>query len=126
MSYVHAILTSDIFMAGLVAAFFAAIAALPTFLVRFWKLLGRRLSAADIELLTKIATASVTAVEQQMKKAENQEKLATALDQARKSLATYGVKVSDEQLRNAIESAWFLAKSNMTLPPPPVEPITNP
>lgn len=121
MSYIHAIITSDIFMAGLVAAFFAATAAIPTVLVRVWKLLGRRLSAADIELLTKIATASVTAVEQQLKTAEGQEKLAKALDLAQKQLAVYSVKVSDEQLRAALESAWFLAKSKLTLPPPPEE-----
>lgn len=102
----------------------AALLALPPLVVRLFKTLGHEKTAAQLEVLRQIATASVAAVEQMNKKTgvSSEEKLAAALDLATTQLKAYGMTVSPEQLRAAIEAAVMLTKVGLQLPPPPADP----
>lgn len=101
-----------------------AILALPPLLVRLFKTMGHEKTAAQLEVLRQIATASVAAVEQMNKKsgATSEEKLQAALELATTQLTAYGMTVSPEQLRAAIEAAVLLTKVGLQLPPPPADP----
>lgn len=66
-----------------------------------------KLSADELATLQRIATIAVTAAEQMGAGKTGEEKLALALDFASKQLAIYGIKVTPEQLRAAIEAAVY-------------------
>lgn len=116
MDFLKLILTSDPFIAAVVAAIFAAVGAIAK---RVWDLLGRRVSAADLEVMRQIAERSVIAVEQTMKTAEGQAKLDAAMELASKQLLAYRIRVDHDQLKAAVEASVALAKVKLQLPPPP-------
>lgn len=119
MEFLRAVIGSEAFTAAFVAALFSVAAAIPTIAIRLWKWLGKRLSAADLELLRAITTNAVLAVEQTMTgKAPSEAKFAKAYELASTQLAAYGVKVKPEQLRAAIEAAVALNAAKLTLPDP--------
>lgn len=109
-----------------IAGLITAIAALPPVIVRFFQFLGKKKSAADLELLRQVATTSVQAIAQTLKTAENEKKLAAAMELASTQLLAYGVRVDHSQLRAAIEAAYLLAKSSLQLPPPPPDGTSEP
>lgn len=128
MEFLKAVVTSDVFMAGLVAAFFAALASVPALAARLWKLMGRRLSAADLQLLRDVATAAVQAAEQQYKKDPDasRKKLDAAMELASTQLLAYGIRINQTQLRAAVEASVLLMNAQLQLPPPPPpEPATT-
>jgi hypothetical protein len=67
----------------------------------------RRLSAQELETLQRVADLAVVAAEQMGLGQTGEEKLALALDFASKQLAVYGIAVTPEQLRAAIEAAVY-------------------
>lgn len=120
--------TDGVNFALLLTSLVAAILGLIPLVIAALRVLRGRQSAQDLELLRRAAMDSVRAVEQTMKKASSEEKLAVALEQASKSLAIYGVRVTPDQLRTAVEAAVFLLTAGLELPEPPAvpDPVTVP
>lgn len=115
--------TDGVNLAILVVSLLTALLGLIPLLSAAARLVRGRHSAQDLELLRRAAMDAVRAVEQTMKKrdpkASSDEKLLAALEVAARSLAIYGVKVDQAQLRMAIENAVFLMNAGLELPPPP-------
>ena len=115
------ILGSYEFTALLVTAF-TAVATVVIGVVgyQFRKRVLHELSATDYALLRSISTVAVQYAEQKFKEADGPAKLAAAIAAANTMIASYGLKVTVEQLTKIIEAAVFveIAKTNF----PPVEP----
>lgn len=66
-----------------------------------------KLSAQELETLQRIASLAVVAAEQMGLGQTGEQKLALALEFASRQLDVYGIKVTPEQLRAAIEAAVY-------------------
>lgn len=66
-----------------------------------------KLSAQELETLQRIASLAVAAAEQMGLGQTGEQKLALALEFASRQLDVYGIKVTPEQLRAAIEAAVY-------------------
>jgi len=75
-----------------------------------------KLSADELATLQSVAAIAVQAAEQMGAGKAGAEKLAIALDFASRQLAVYGVQVSPEQLRAAIEAAVYGSITVRALP----------
>ncbi len=74
------------------------------------------LSAADLALLRQIASVAVTYAEQRFKEADGPAKLDAAIKAADTMIASYGLKVTVEQLRTVIEAAVYAELAHASLP----------
>lgn len=101
-----------------------AILAVPPLVLNIVRLLRRKRSQSELELLRQVATASVQAIEQLNLHTgkSSDDKLGDALELASTQLAAYGVKVTQQQLRAAIEAAVLLMNAGLQLPAPPADP----
>ena len=77
-----------------------------------------KLTQEELATLQRIATIAVQAAEQMGAGQVGEAKLALALDFATRQLNVYGIKVTPEQLRAAIEAALYATVTRWELTPP--------
>jgi len=123
-AWLVSIISSDAFT-QLVLTTFAGIvtAAVGVIAYQFRTRILHDLSATDYALLREIAADSVIYAEQKFKDADGPAKLAEAMKAADAMIASYGIRVTVEQLEKIIEAAVYAETIHASLPgdpPPPV------
>ncbi len=86
--------------------------------VQFRKRILRELSAADLALLRSIARIAVQYAEQKYRAADGPTKLAAAMAATNTMIASYGLRVTTEQLLAIVEAAVFAETIHASLPAP--------
>jgi hypothetical protein len=86
--------------------------------VVFRKNILHNLSSTDLALLRQIAGVAVAYAEQKFKDLDGPAKLAAATEAANALIASYGLKVTVEQLRHIIEAAVYTEIAKVPAPEP--------
>jgi len=106
--FIGNVLGSPEFTSLILSAVAVIVGAVVSYATWAWRhfVLGK-LSAQELETLQRIAAIAVLAAEQMGYGGTGEAKLAIALDFASKQLLVYGIHVTPEQLRAAIEAAVY-------------------
>ena len=121
MEWIASVLASPEFTALVLAAFASGITAVVAWTARFVRrYILRHLDERELALLRQIAVISVDYVEQVYQGADGPTKLAEAKRVANTMIASYGLKVSAEQLLAIIEAAVFAEVARTELPTLPL------
>jgi len=122
IAWIMSVLGSPEFTALLLTVFAGVTTAVVGWVaVQFRKNILHQLSATDLTLLRSIAMVAVQYVEQKFKDLDGPAKLQVAIEAADKMIASYGLKVTIEQLTAIIEAAVYAEIAKAELPAPPVE-----
>lgn len=121
LEWITTVLGSPEFTALLLAAFASGVTAIVAWTARFVRrYILRHLDERELALLRQIAVISVDYVEQVYQGADGPTKLAEATRVANAMIASYGLKVSAEQLLAIIEAAVYAEIARAELPTPPL------
>jgi len=122
IAWIMSVLGSTEFTALLLTVFAGVTTAVVGWVaVQFRKNILHQLSATDLTLLRSIAMVAVQYVEQKFKDLDGPAKLQVAIEAADKMIASYGLKVTIEQLTSIIEAAVYAEIAKAELPALPVE-----
>lgn len=116
-SWVISILSSDAFTTLVLTTFAGIVTAIVGWVaIQFRTRILHDLSATDLALLRSIAALAVQYAEQKFADADGPAKLAEAVKAADALIASYGLKVTAEQLIKIIEAAVYAETLHADLP----------
>lgn len=111
------VLSSDAFTTLLLTTFAGIVTAIVGWVaVQVRTRILHDLSATDLALLRSIAGIAVQWAEQTLADADNAAKLAAAIKAANTMLASYGLRVTVEQLTAIVEAAVYAETAHATMP----------